>query len=144
MKLPRFFVTASLGIAVAGGCAPPAQQQQAQPAPPSGPVDRIYAFNSAAQAGCPGLAWYVTMHPDGVLSGTISWNNEQSVARVAGLANTLRGTFQMTATEVGGQGRSVNINGTVNSADGWLIANIQGPNLSCQGIRVPWYVPSHA
>ena len=143
MKLPWLFVTGSLGIAAAAGCAP-VQQQQAQPAQPTGPIDRFYAFNSAAQAGCPGMAWAVTVHPDGTLSGTISWNNEQSVARVTGRLDTRTGAFQMTANEVGGMGRSANINGTVNPTDNWLVANVQAPNLTCQGIRVPWYVPSHA
>jgi hypothetical protein len=142
MKLPQLFVTVTLGIAVAGGCAP-VQQQQAQPPQYPGPIDRMYAFNSAAQAGCPGMSWAVTLHPDGTLSGTITWNNEQSLARVTGRLDTRTGAFQMTANEIGGLGRSAIITGTVNPSDNWLVANVQAPNLTCQGIRVPWFVPSH-
>ena len=44
----------------------------------------------------------------------------------------------MTATEVGGQGRTATITGTV-GANGWFVVNIAGPNVNCQGLNVPFY-----
>ena len=49
--------------------------------------------------------------------------------------------FKMTATEVGGAGRTATITGQVRS-DGWLVANIIGPNVDCKNITVPIYRPS--
>jgi hypothetical protein len=80
------------------------------------------------------LDWHVVLQACGVLDGMISWNDMQSIARASGSINTETATFHMTATEIGGQNRTANIDGTVNSNTGWLTANIQGPN-------VPWFVP---
>jgi hypothetical protein len=99
----------------------------------------VYAFDPSAQAGCPGLNWH--MGDGGALSGLITWNNMQSVARVSGGVNLQTRAFQATATEVGGQGRTAAVTGTVNPNTGWLTANIQGPNVNCQGITVPWFSP---
>jgi hypothetical protein len=77
----------------------------------------------------------------GALSGLIAWNNMQSVARVSGNVNLQTRAFQATGTEVGGQGRTASITGTVDPNTGWLTANIQGANVNCQGIRVPWFSP---
>ena len=143
MRVRGLFVTATITLAASGCTAPPQQppspvvQQQMQQLPPG----RVYAFDSSAQGGCPGLNWHIILQSGGVLSGLIAWNNMQSVARANGTVNTQTGTFQMTATEVGGQGRTATINGTVNTNDGSLTANIQGPNVSCRGITVPWFVP---
>ena len=49
----------------------------------------------------------------------------------------------MTAKEVGGQGRTATVTGTVRQ-DGWLTANVKGPNINCQGINVPWFTPPPA
>ena len=143
MRVRGLLATAIVALAGSRCTAPPQQppspvvQQQTQQLPPG----RVYAFDSVAQAGCPGLDWHVVLQTGGVLSGLIAWNNMQSVARANGTVNTQSGTFQMTATEVGGQGRTATINGTVNTNDGSLIANIQGPNVSCRGITVPWVIP---
>jgi len=69
----------------------------------------------------------------------ISWNDMQDMARATGTYDMQSRTFQMTATEISGQGRTAMVNGTIRQ-DGWLIANITGPNVSCQGIVVPWGV----
>jgi hypothetical protein len=136
-------VIGTLGLAAASGCAPPQPplsplvQQQEQQLPPG----RVYAFDSSAQAGCPGLTWHMVLQGGGALSGLIAWNNMQSVARVSGSINPQTRAFQATATEVGGQGRTAAIAGTVEPDSGSLIANIQGPNVNCQGIRVPWFTP---
>jgi hypothetical protein len=83
----------------------------------------------------------MVLQPGGVLTGMISWNNMQSIARVSGTVNPQTRAFQSVATEVGGQGRTANITGTVDPDTGYLTANIQGPNVNCQGIRVPWFSP---
>jgi hypothetical protein len=136
-------IIGTLGLAAASSCAPPAPppsplvQQQAAQLPPG----RVYAFDSSAQAGCPGLTWHMVLGGGGALSGVIAWNNMQSVARVSGTVDLQTRAFQATATEVGGQGRTASITGNVNESDGWLTANIQGPTVNCQGIHVPWFSP---
>jgi hypothetical protein len=107
------------------------------------PEGRVYSFHSKAQAGCPALDWHVVVEGNNALAGMISWNNMQSMARAAGTVNLQARTFQMTAKEVGGQGRTATVDGTVRQ-DGWLIANIKGPNVTCTGITVPWYTPTPA
>jgi hypothetical protein len=103
------------------------------------PEGRIYTFHSKAQAGCPSLDWHVVAGANGALSGMISWDDMKAMARASGTANVQARTFQMNATEVGGQGRTATVDGTIRQ-DGWLIANIKGPNVDCKGIAVPWFV----
>jgi hypothetical protein len=45
----------------------------------------------------------------------------------------------MTATEMGGQGRTASVNGTLRS-DGWFTVNITGPSVDCKNINIPYYV----
>jgi hypothetical protein len=71
----------------------------------------------------------------------ISWDNMQAMARATGTYNLQSKTFQMTANEVGGQGRTATVSGTIRP-DGWLVANITGPNVNCKGVTVPWYTPT--
>jgi hypothetical protein len=104
------------------------------------PPGRIYTFHSTAQSGCPGLDWHVVLTGDNMLDGMIAWNNMQSMAHATGSVNPQTRTFQMTAQEVGGRGRTATINGTVRT-DGYLVANISGPNVNCQGVTVPWSAP---
>jgi hypothetical protein len=105
------------------------------------PAGRVYVFHSTAQASCPALDWHVVVAGDDSLSGMIAWDDMKAIARVSGKVNMSAKTFAMTAKEVGGQGRTATVDGTVRS-DGWLVANIKGPNINCQGINVPWFVPS--
>ena len=136
-------VTGMLGITALGACTP--QQQQPSPAArqlaSQLPPGRVYAFDSSAQGGCPALSWHMVLQQGGALTGMISWNNMQSIARVSGTVNPQTRTFQSVATEVGGQGRTANITGRVNPDSGYLTANIQGPNVNCQGVEVPWFTP---
>jgi hypothetical protein len=78
---------------------------------------------------------------DNTLDGIIAWNNMQSIAHATGSVNPQTRTFQMTAREVGGRGRTATIDGTVRN-DGYLVANIAGPSVNCQGITVPWSAPA--
>jgi hypothetical protein len=115
---------------------PPAAAAAMQQLPPG----RVYTFHSSPQSGCPGLDWHVVLTADNTLDGMVAWNNMQSMAHASGNLNPQARTFQMTAQEVGGQGRTANISGTVRP-DGYLVANIAGPNVNCQGIMVGWSVP---
>ncbi len=104
------------------------------------PPGRVYVFHSAPHGACPELDWHVVLESNDVLTGMISWDNQQHVARASGTLNRQARTFSMTAQEVGGRGRTANVSGTVRQ-DGWLIANIEGPTVSCLNIDVPWFVP---
>jgi hypothetical protein len=143
MEPMRLIAAAALAITLAG-CATSAPQQPApqQPVQQQLPPTRVYALHSASQGGCPGLDWHIVLGADGGLNGMISWNNMQSAAHASGSVNAQAGTFLMTATELptsaGGMGRTVTIDGTISPQNGGLIANIQGPNLSCRGIHVPF------
>jgi hypothetical protein len=48
------------------------------------PGDRIFNLQSAAQGSCPSLSWHIVAHQDGVLSGTIAWDNGKKIAGVSG------------------------------------------------------------
>ena len=100
------------------------------------PDGRVYVFHSSAQGACPALDWHIVGGPGGTLSGMISWNNMQSMAKATGTA--ANGKVQMSATEVGGQGRTATITGTVRS-DGWLTVDVNGQNVACKSINIPFY-----
>jgi len=104
------------------------------------PEGRLYAFRSKAQAGCPALDWHIMVSSNGAANGMISWDDMKSMAHATGSVNMSAKTFSMTAKEVGGQGRTATITGSVRS-DGWLVADVKGPNVTCTGIVVPWYTP---
>jgi hypothetical protein len=105
------------------------------------PAGRIYVFHSTAQASCPALDWHVVAAGDGSLTGMIAWDDMKSIAHASGKVNMSSKTFEMTAKEVGGKGATATIDGKLRS-DGWLVANIKGPSVNCQGINIPWFVPS--
>lgn len=121
-------------LAISAACGSAASAQ-------SFPPGRIYAFHSQAQGECPALDWHIVTEANGTLVGMISWNGMKDMAKATGTYNAQAGTFQMTAKEVGGQDRTANINGTVDSSTGWLTANIQGSGVKCQGVKVPWFSP---
>ena len=102
---------------------------------------RIYAFHSGPQGGCPGLDWHVVADGD-KLSGFIAWGNMQHVAKVNGTVHSQNHTFQMTAQEVGGEGRTATITGS-DTQEGVLIADINGP-VSCKKVTVHWFTPPPA
>jgi len=106
------------------------------------PPGRVYVFHSAAQSGCPALDWHVVLDEGGMLSGIVSWDNMASLARASGRLNAQAGTFQMTAREIGGRGRTATIDGTVSPITGWLTANVTGQNVACTGIEVQWFRPA--
>ena len=129
MVLHKTMIAAGLAIAATCGVAP-AQTL---------PAGRVYTFHSTPQGSCPALDWHVVVQSNGDLSGMIAWNNMQSMARATGTVNMANRTFSMNAVEVGGQGRTATVTGTVRQ-DGWLVANINGPGVACKGVTVPWSV----
>ena len=96
----------------------------------------VYVFHSKANDGCPALDWHVVVGINGALNGMISWDAMKSMAHVSGTMNADK-DFSMTATEVGGAGRTAAITGTVRPTDGWLIADVKGAGVNCQKIVVP-------
>jgi hypothetical protein len=63
-------------------------------------IGRIYTFHSTAQGICPALDWHLVAQSDGVLSGMISWNDMQDMARATGTYNLQSRAFQLTAKEI--------------------------------------------
>ena len=117
-------LTASLGAASAQGF----------------PEGRVYTFHSGAQGSCPALDWHVVIGPNNTLNGMIAWDDMKAIAHATGSLNPAARTFSMQVQELGGQGRSATVEGTVRQ-DGWMVANVNGQNVACTGIAVPWFSP---
>jgi hypothetical protein len=135
MRVMRLIATGVLALTAATGTA--SAQQQPYNLPPG----RIYAFHSGPGGGCPGLDWHIVVEADNALVGIIAWNNLQSLAHVTGSVNTQTGAFELTAHEVGGQGRTATATGTVDPGTGWMTGTVQGQDVQCQSIKVPWFTP---
>jgi hypothetical protein len=133
MTLMKLLATGALAIATTASVAS-AQQLQLPPG-------RLYAFHSSATASCPALDWHLVVGAGGALAGMISWNNMESLAQAVGNIDIASGAFKMTAKELGGQGRTATIDGTVSPSNGSLTANIHGENVNCQHVQVPWVSP---
>jgi hypothetical protein len=97
------------------------------------PAGTVYAFHSAATGSCPVLDWHIVSGENGQLNGMVSWDGMKSMAHVSGVIGADR-MIKMTAT--GSHGRSAVVTGDAHN-DGWLILNIKGEHLDCQGIKVP-------
>jgi hypothetical protein len=95
----------------------------------------LFVYHSTAQGACPALDWHVVVGENGALSGMVAWNDMKTVARVSGKTNAEH-QFSMTATEVGG-GKTATITGQRRPADGFLIADINGPDIACKQIEIP-------
>jgi hypothetical protein len=128
MTLSKVVAAGAVALLVTSGVA------LAQGAPPPG---RIYTFNSSPQGGCPALDWHIVTGANGALSGMIAWNNMESMAKATGTVSN--GQVQMTAKEVGGQGRTATVSGRV-LPSGFFVVNIVGPNVDCKNITVPFFV----
>ena len=100
-------------------------------------VGSVYVFHSKAMGGCPSLDWHVVVGPNNTLAGMIAWDDMKAMAHATGTMGG--GKFTMTAKEVGGQGRTATVDGTV--AAGWLVANIKGPSVDCKDIKVMVWNP---
>jgi hypothetical protein len=71
----------------------------------------------------------------------IAWNDMKSMAHVTGSVNAQTGAFELTAHQVNGQGRTATATGKVNASTGWMTASVQGQDVKCQSINVPWFTP---
>jgi hypothetical protein len=105
------------------------------------PEGRVYMFHSRAQGNCPALDWHVVIGPNNTLNGMIAWDGMKAIARATGSLNPTARTFNMQVHELGGQGRSATVDGTVRQ-DGWLVANVNGQDVACTGITVQWFSPT--
>ena len=103
------------------------------------PPDRVFVLHSKPTGACPALDWHIGIDDSTrTLWGIIAWGDKmQSVARVTGTVDSNR-TFKLQAQEIGGQNWTGEITGQVRN-DGWMVAKFTGPNISCQGITVPWF-----
>jgi hypothetical protein len=96
----------------------------------------VYTLHSRAQGSCPSLDWHLVVGPNNTLSGMVAWDDMKMMARATGTLDMSKRTFMLTAKEVGGEGRTAMVDGTVRM-DGWFIANISGPGVACKEIKVP-------
>lgn len=135
MRAAEQLTTALLALMAATGTA------SAQQNPYDLPPGRLYVFHSGPGGGCPGLDWHVVVDAGNALTGIIAWNNMQSLARVTGSINRQTGALELTAHEVGGQGRTATATGKVDPGSGWMTADVQGQDVKCQSIKVPWFTP---
>jgi hypothetical protein len=101
--------------------------------------DKLLVLHSTAQGACPALDWHVVVGEGGTLDGMISWNDMKSMAHATGTVDANR-NFTMTATEVGGAGRTATVSGQARK-DGWLVANIDGPGVNCKQVTIPIWRP---
>jgi hypothetical protein len=99
-------------------------------------VGQVYALHSEAQGSCPSLDWHVVVGPNNTLSGMIAWDDMKMMARASGSLDMSARTFKLEAKEVGGQGKTAMIDGTVRQ-DGWFIAHIAGSGVECREVKVP-------
>ncbi len=129
MTLMKTFAVGALAIAATCGVA------SAQQIAPEG---RIYVFHSKPSGACPALDWHVVVGANNTLGGMIAWDDMKAMASVSG-SITPDKHFTLTAKEVGGEGRTASVTGSFRG-DGWLIANVKGPKIECNGIEVPWFV----
>ncbi|MBS0560481.1 MAG: hypothetical protein JSR21_10535 [Proteobacteria bacterium] len=97
----------------------------------------VYALHSAAAGGCPALDWHLVAGEGNTISGMVAWNNMKSMAHVEGKIGADR-TFSMMAKEVSGPkvGATAKVTGTAQT-DGWLVANINGEGVKCEGVKIP-------
>ena len=102
------------------------------------PKGQVYVLHSRAAGRCPALDWHILVEPNGILAGMISWDGMRTMARATGSVNKQHRTFTMIATEMGGSARRAKIDGRLRD-DGWIVANIAGPNVTCNAVIVPIY-----
>lgn len=102
------------------------------------PQGRIYVLHSPAAGACPSLDWHIVVEPNDILAGLIAWDDMKTMARATGKVDRPTHTFTMTAVEMGGQGRTATVDGKVEK-NGTIIANINGPNVTCKSVTVRTY-----
>jgi hypothetical protein len=108
-------------------------------ASPEVPQGRIYVLHSQAAGGCPSLDWHIVVEPNDVVAGMIAWDDMKTMARATGTVDRKNHTLTMTAVEMGGQARTAKVDGTIND-NATIIANIKGPNMTCNSVIIPAFV----
>ncbi len=126
MKTPMLVAALSAAALLTGAIG---QQALAQVVP----AGTVYAFHSAATGSCPVLDWHIVSGDNGQLNGMVSWDGMKSMAHVSGVIGADK-MIKMTAT--GAKGGTATVTGDAHN-DGWLILNIKGSKVDCQGIKVP-------
>jgi hypothetical protein len=99
----------------------------------------VYVLHSKASGGCPALDWHITVGSGNTLAGVIGWDDMKAIARVSGKLDPNTRHFQMTAKEVGGAERTATVDGQLR-LDGYMTANIKGPNVNCSNVTIPYVV----
>jgi len=100
------------------------------------PEGSVYVLHSGARGGCPSLDWYVVVEAGGTLAGMIAWNDMKVMTKASGRVDRPHHTFNIIATEIGGQKRTATVEGKVED-DGRIVANIKGPNVTCTAVAIP-------
>jgi len=126
MKVTKLVGTIAAGALLAGASWSIAAAQGA---------GTVYAFHSGPTAGCPTLDWHIVRGDNGELNGMVSWDGMKSMAHVSGVVGPDK-MIKMTAKEVGGARGTAIVTGDARN-DGWLVLNIKGAHVDCQGIKVP-------
>lgn len=108
---------------------------QANARSPDLPEGRIYVLHSSATDTCPSLDWHIVVERNDVLAGMIAWDNMQMMARATGRVDRKSSTFEMTVVELGGQGRTATVEGTI-KGNGSATASIKGPAVSCDLVTI--------
>jgi hypothetical protein len=96
---------------------------------------RVYSLRSEALGGCPRMDWHIVVEANDILAGMISLDNLKTMGRATGTVDRRSNTFSMTVVEMGGRDRRVRVTGRI-AESGMLIANIEGPNVSCYSVVV--------
>ena len=136
MRAKLLFGTMAAGALSAGAMLNTAHAQGTLPAPGT-----LFVLHSTAQGACPALDWHVVVGESGTLSGILAWNDMKTVARLTGTTNAEH-QFSMTATEIGGEGKTATITGQRRPRDGYLMADVNGPGIACKEIEIPIFHPT--
>ena len=98
---------------------------------------------------------HIVASPDGVLTGMFAYPDRKMIASVSGsilphvqverFGPSLGGDlniqqFRMIAAELGSHNRIADITGII-QPDGWMLAAVEGKEVSCKSIKVPLFVP---
>lgn len=113
-------------------------------ASPLVPEGRIYALHSKAAGRCPSLDWYIVVEANDIVAGMIAWDDMKTMVSATRKVNRKSNTFTMKAIEIGGQARVATVDGQIKDS-GTVIANIKGPNVTCNSVIIrPYGEPDNA
>lgn len=124
--------------ALAAACTQPAATPAATTAaapPPGTPATAVAYTDTTAGTvpGCPAIRWYLDRKHDNSLSGYFFYTNASGVSQAAG-SITPAGQFQMTLTNLDGDGPVGTVTGSVGS-DGSLDGQLKGSGCANLTVR---------